>query len=316
MFTESKGAWKQSAELKGSDTVAGDTFGSAVALSGTTAVVGAPDHGSYAGTAYVFTETKGAWKQRAELSGTDTVAGDTFGSAVAISGTTAVVGAAGHAGAAGRAYVFTETKGAWKQRAELKGSDTAAVDHLGASVAISGTTAVVGEPEHAKNTGRAYVFTETKGAWKQRAELKGSDTVSSDYFGSSVAISGTTAVVGAHGHANSTGRAYVFTEAKGAWKQAAELQGSDTVPGDLFGYSVAVSGTTAVVGTPEQAADAGRAYVFTKTTRAWKRAAELQGSNPDTDDVFGFSVAISGAAAVVGAYGHAKNIGQAYVFEA
>ena len=99
-------------------------------------------------------------------------------------------------------------------------------------------------------------------------------------------------------------------------KRLAVLKGAGTIAGDVFGFSVAISGTTAVVGAADHAGAAGRAYVFTKTTRAWKRAAELQGSNPDTGDVVGFSVAISGAAAVVGAYGHAKNIGQAYVFEA
>jgi len=77
-------------------------------------------------------------------------------------------------------------------------------------VAISGTTAIVGAHGHAKNAGRAYVFTKTPAAWKQVAELKDSDTVAGDYFGASVAISGTTAVVGAFVHANDAGRAYVF----------------------------------------------------------------------------------------------------------
>jgi hypothetical protein len=79
-------------------------------------------------------------------------------------------------------------------------------------VAISGTTAVVG----CSNANRAYVFAKTAAGWVQVAELKGSDTVDhsrtylGDYFGGSVAISGTTIVVGAEGHARSAGRAYVF----------------------------------------------------------------------------------------------------------
>ena len=81
---------------------------------------------------------------------------------------------------------------------------------------------------------------------KQLAELKGSDTVVSDEFGISVAVSGTTAVVGTSG-SSYAGRAYVFTRTASGWKQAAELKGSDTNPGDNFGSSVAVSGTTAVV---------------------------------------------------------------------
>jgi hypothetical protein len=210
----------------------------------------------------VFTKTAAGWKQAAELEGSDTVAGNQFGDAVAISGTTAVVGALRHAMYAGRAYVFTETAGRWKQAAELKGSDTVASDFFGVSVAISGTTAVVGAPYHEGDAGRAYVFTKTAaGVWKQTAELKGSDTVANDWFGISVAVSGTTAVAGAA----VIGWAYVFTKTAAGWKQAAELKGSDTVHGttrDYFGISVAVSGTTAVVGAPGHGNNAGRAYVF------------------------------------------------------
>jgi len=254
---------KQLAELKGSDTVAGDYFGS-VAISGTTAIVGAHGHNpNGAGRAYVFAKTGATWKQVAELKGSDTVATDNFGSSVAISGTTAIVGATGHANSAGRAYVFTKTGATWKQVAELKGSDTVANDEFGWSVAISGTTAVVGAHGHNPNgAGRAYVFAKTGATWNQVAELKGSDTVATDSFGSSVAISGTTAIVGATGHANSAGRAYVFTKTGATWNQVAELKGSDTVARDGFGWSVAISGNTAVVGAIDHALSAGRAYVF------------------------------------------------------
>ncbi|MGA3354973.1 MAG: FG-GAP repeat protein [Acidimicrobiales bacterium] len=111
----------------------------------------------------------------------------------------------------------------------------------------------------------------------QLAELKGSDTVAQEDFGYAVAVSGTTAVVGAPGHSEVAGRAYVFTRTAAGWKQAAEPNGSDTIAGDAFGYSVAVSGTTAVVGAPIHG-DAGSAYVFTKIAGRWKQVAELEGS--------------------------------------
>jgi hypothetical protein len=106
--------------------------------------------------------------------------------------------------------VFTKTGAGWKQAAELKGSDTVAGDYFGYSVAISGTTAIVGAPVLTKEAGQAYVFTNTASRWKQAAELKGSGTVAGDYFGGSVAISGTSAVAGVDGHAKAAGRAYVF----------------------------------------------------------------------------------------------------------
>jgi hypothetical protein len=296
----------RSPELKGSDTVAGDYFGLSVAISGTTAVVGAAHRG---GRAYVFTETAGVWKQVAELKGGLASAGG-FGLSVAISGTTAIVGDPYDANSYGRAYVFTETAGVWKRVAALKASFTLNDDFFGGSVAISGTTAIVGA-YGASDAGRAYVFTEAAGVWSQVAELKGSDIVAYDHFGGSVSISGTSAVVGAPGafSQNTPGRAYMFTETAGVWTQVAELKGSDTAS-DYFGGSVAIAGTSAVVGAEDDAGSAGRAYVFTETAGVWSQVADLKGSDTIAGDFFGLSVAISGTTAVVGAPGH----GRAYVF--
>ena len=107
MFSNSGGIWTQAAEVAGSDTVAGDNFGAAVGISGTTAVIGAPGHGGI-GTAYLFSQQSGgSWTQAAELlEGTGSKAGDRFGIAVAISGLFAIVGGPGHAGT-GVAEVFS-----------------------------------------------------------------------------------------------------------------------------------------------------------------------------------------------------------------
>ncbi len=316
VFAKTGDVWNQAAELKGSGTVGGDFFGYSVAISGTTVFVGAPGYAKNAGRAYVFAKTGTGWRQAAELKGSDTAAGDYFGDLVSISGQTAIVGADGYGKNAGRAYLFVKTGTGWRQAADLKGSDTAADDGFGYSVAISGTTALVGAPDKAKGTGRAYVFTDTPAGWRQAAELKGSDTAAGDGVGVSVAVSGTTAVVGAPGYAKNVGRAYVFTDTANGWEQAAELKGSDTAAGDDLGFSVAVSGTTAVVGAPGHAKDAGWAYLYAKTGSGWRQAAELKGSDTAADDYFGYSVAVSGATALAGADGHAKSAGRAYVFEA
>ena len=315
VFAKSASGWTQVAELKGSDTVAADRFGASVAISGTTVVVGAYDHAKDAGRAYVFTETASGWTQVAELKGSDTVADDYFGWSVAVSGTTAVVGAVGHAKYMGRAYVFTKTPSGWNQTAELEGSDIVAQNGFGTSVAVLGTTAIVGAEGYAKGTGRAYVFTKTTSGWTRVFVLKGSDTVAGDNFGTSVAISPTTAIVGAYGRADNAGRAYVFAKDAALWKQTAELRGSDTTTGDYFGISTAISGTSVVVGAYDHAKDAGRAYVFAKTASGWKETAELKGSDTIAEDYFGSSVAVSGTTAVTGSYGQAKYAGRAYVFK-
>jgi hypothetical protein len=323
------GSWPQVAELVGSDTEAQDNFGASVAISGATAVVGAVGHAKAAGRAYVFTRGPTGWRQAAELVGSDTRKEDNFGGAVAILGGTIVVGATGAAGFAGRAYVFTRGATGWRQTAELVGSgidaDAAKIDpdDFGTSVAISGGTVVVGADD-ARNGGRVYVFTRGATGWRQVAELVGSDTTADaefggDFFGTSVAISGATVVVGASGHAAAAGRAYVFTRGATGWRQTAELVGSGIASKDTFGSSVAISGATVVVGADGGTVlrgapnyGGGRAYVFTQGVTGWRQVAELVGSDTVAGGDFGGSVAISGGTVLVG--DDFRGGGRAYVF--
>ena len=186
-----------------------DLFGSSLALSGTTAVVGAPAHDSGTGAAYVFTSSGSAWSQQAELIGSDSAAGDGFGTSVAVSGTTAVAGAPGHDSSTGAAYVFTRSGTAWSQRAELAASDAAQGGYFGLSVAVSGFTVAVGAFRNTPGTGAVSVFVRSQGTWPQQAELTGSGGAG-DYFGLDVALAGSTAVAGAYGASSGTGTAYVF----------------------------------------------------------------------------------------------------------
>ena len=128
------------------------------------------------------------------------------------------------------------------------------------------------------------MFARTAGGWKQTAELKGSDTVAKDAFGASVAISGTTVVVGAQ-NASRTGRAYVFTKAANGWTQVAELKGSSAA--GLFGYSVGVSGNTVLVGAPVVGEEVsfpssapGHAYLYTKTRGRLETSRPAAGLRP------------------------------------
>jgi len=162
----------------------------------------------------------------------------------------------------------------------------------------------------------------------QQAYVKASNTGARDFFGDSVAVSGDTMVVGApredstatgvdgdqaDNSAADAGAAYVFTRTAGVWTQQAYLKASNTGAGDKFGVSVAVSGDTVVVGAHledsdasdqanNSAADAGAAYVFTRTAGVWTYQAYLKANNTGAGDEFGISVAISGDTVVVGAY--------------
>jgi hypothetical protein len=312
-FVRSGTSWSQQAELKASDGAISDQFGTSVAISGSTAVVGAYRKDSGAGAAYIFVRSGTIWTQQAKLTASDRAAGDGFGASVAISGSTAVVGATYHSHA-GAVYVFLRSGATWTQQAELTASDGVANDNFGLSVGISGSTAVVGARFKNSNTGAAYVFVRSGATWAQRAELTASDGAANDYFGISVAISGTTLVVGAYGKTSFTGSAYIFTGSGATWTQQAKLIASDGAANDDFGISVAISGSIAVVGSPGKTASTGAAYVFGRSGTAWSQLAKLTASDGALNDQFGVSAGLSGTTGIVGAYANNQSSGAAYVF--
>ena len=121
-------------------------------------------------------------------------------------------------------------------------------EYFGHSVALDGSTCVIGAWGTNNFTGNAYVFTNDGGTWSQAAELTATGGVSNEYFGQSVAIDGDTCVMGAYGTNSSTGSAYVFTKSSGSWSQVAELTATDGAASDSFGYSVALDGDTCLIG--------------------------------------------------------------------
>ena len=224
-------------------------------------VVGAPHHGALTGRAYMFTKEPSGWRQTAELAGTDSGTNDVFATAVAISGPTVVVGALGHAGEAGRAYTFSLTGGGWRQTAELDGSDTVGGDAFGASVAVSGTTVVVGSFGHAAGAGRSYLFTGAlDGHWRQVAEWAGAGPY--DAFGQVVALSGGVVAVGSVVHASGTARVYLYRRGPSQWRRYATVGPSGIVANGNFGTWVAISGTTLAVGCSGEDSRAGRVDLF------------------------------------------------------
>jgi hypothetical protein len=333
VFTRSGTTWRLQQKLTASDGAASDQFGSSVALSGDTALVGAyyDDVGANAnqGSAYVFTRTGTTWSQQQQLTASDGAANDYFGSSVALSGDTALVGASYDAVGQGSAYVFTRTGTTWSQQQKLTASDGAADDYFG-TVALSGDTALVGAPHDDVgangNQGSAYVFTRSDTTWSQKQKLTASDGAAENYFGYSVGLSGDTALVGAYGDdvgaKGLQGSAYVFTRTGTTWSQQGQLTASDGAAQDWFGYSVALSGDTALVGAfyDDVGANAnqGSAYVFTRSETTWSQQAQLTASDGAAWDFFGYSVALSGDTALVGAYydwvGANHNQGSAYVF--
>lgn len=332
------------------------------------------DNGApFSGAAYVFVRNGSTWTQQAFLKAGNAEGGDGFGEQVAISGNTILVSApfedSGATGASatitgpidnsvvlsGAAYVFTRSGTTWSQEAFLKASNSQQDDEFGGSVAISGDIAVVGTGnesgdlvgvfngpggsanDNAPGSGAAYVFARSAGVWTQQAFLKAGNAGAGDNFGTSLAVSGETIVVGANFEASNasgvlngpggssdnsssgSGAAYVFVRSGSTWSQQAYLKAGNAGTDDRFGSDVSISGNFIVVGAPSESSDfrgvstgavgptdndaefSGAAYLFHRVGTSWGQIATLKAGNADPSDGFGFAVSVSGGTVIASA---------------
>ena len=237
VFERTGTTWSQVAYLKASNPDAGDEFGDAVSISGDTIAIGARTESSASGdpldnsvpgsgAVYVFHRAGGTWSQEAVLKADNAGPSDWFGFSVSASDETILVGAIGEDGG------------------------TSEIDGL--------------DDDAAPGAGAAYIFVrESLGVWSQQAKLKASNTESNDAFARRVSVSGNIAVVGAHNEdsgsngpdgdqddngSTNSGAAYVFERIEGVWYHRSYLKASNAGIDDSFGWWVAVSGSTVVVG--------------------------------------------------------------------
>ncbi len=267
-----------------------------------------------------------------------------LGASVAVDGTTIVAGAPRAngilgIGQAGAVYVYTRSGNFVTQQQKLVASDGAQNDLFGTSVALVGNTLVVGAPGDASGRGAVYVFVRSGSTWTQQAKIVSSDGTAGDEFGTSLAL--TTGIqrwilvagapiddnVGPAGSTggNNTGSAYVFTAStlsvNPTWSQAAKLMATDGSAGDNFGTSVSASGTTAVIGAPNDSTlaglGAGSAYVFTGdplNTSNWSQQVRLVPNNGVANGRFGYGISYESNTALIGAYNQEDLVGGFYVF--
>ena len=307
--------------------------------------------------------------QQAYVKASNTGANDLFGSSVAVSGDTVAIGAPAEASGAtgvngnqadnsaagsGAVYIFKKSAGVWSQQAYLKASNTDAGDAFSTSLALFGDTLIVGSPGESSSStgvngnqasnsstssGAAYVFVRSGTAWSQQAYLKASNTNAFDDFGRSAAVEADTILIGAPNQ-NLTGTAYVFVRSGANWSQQATLSASNAGTYDLFGWSVSISGDSALItaygedcsstgvnGAQDNNSliEAGAAYVFVRTGSVWSQQAYLKASNTGWDDRFGISGSISGNTIAIGSLfessdgnqnnNNVANSGAVYVFQ-
>lgn len=317
--------WISQGKLQPAVVTGVQRFGVSVAVSADTVVIGAPfsDIGaSNKGTAYVFTRSGSAWGQAAILTASSAAANIYFGTSVAVSGDSALVGGPG----LNVAY-FYESGGIWADMSEtVYFTNGEAGSNFGKSVAISGSRALIGAPNSASGgsqRGLVHALEYDGSEWMPvGGALSASDAANYDLFGTSIALDGDTALIGAPGLANSNA-AYVFFDSVTGWTQTQIVTATGgSASGDNFGYSVDLDLPFAVIGAwgdSDDGPQSGSAYVFeSQLGVGLTQVAKLTASDAASSDYFGDAVAISGDTVLVGARENddgGSNSGAAYVFE-
>ncbi|MGQ0621898.1 MAG: hypothetical protein ACT4QA_18585 [Panacagrimonas sp.] len=320
VFVRSGTTWTSQALLS-MDPVPSGTFSGPVAISGDTALIGAPDSPD-GGAAYVYQRSGTTWTRQAKL--LPTTPNARMGFAVALAGNLAVVGEPNETGGAGfstgATYVFERVGESWLLLNKLSPPDAGSViqPQFGRSVGVSGNSIVVGQ------RGSAHVFLRSGSTVTPQARLAGQgDGIVSD-FGFSVAIAGSTIVAGAaneDAEVNTRqGYAYVFSRTGTTWMQQARLTAADDATNDNFGWSVALDRDTLVVGARQDSGSvpfAGSAQVFVRSGAEWVPQSRLLSSTPGNGGAFGWSVALDGDTTLVSALQERQDnssTGAAYVF--
>lgn len=302
-------------QVNASDAAAGDSFGSAVAISedGMFSLVAAINKRTAdraQGVVYVFKQEASRWVQQAELVANDTKLYGDFGWSVALNanGSYAIVGAGlDDVYGTGVAYVFARAdNGNWTKQQKLSPSGGREGDYFGYSVALNGdgTQAVVGAPytkEFEGSEGAAYMYSRNGSTWTYETKVIERTPAGGDHFGCAVAINsaGTTALIGARNHLI-WGAVFAFSRGdSGKWQQDDELSVSGSQSG--FGYAVAMdsTGDTAVIGTPTAPPGYQAVYIFVHNASGWFHNASIKVDA----GYFGYAVAMAanGTGVVVGA---------------
>jgi hypothetical protein len=184
---------------------------------------------------------------------------------------------------------------------------------------MSGKTVAIGAPNTDSSGGAVYIYVKGHSGWPTTPTTTLSNPVHARpaLFGTSVAVSGDTVLVGARGQNPRSGAAYIYVRGASGWPTTPTAKLAD--PGNdsnFFGWSVAVSGTIAIVGAPYDTSKAGTVLIYVKGSSGWPLTPTAKLSDPAAtqNDLFGWSLAISGTTVVVGAYGTTSDTGAAYIY--
>lgn len=327
-------AMAQEAKLLPSVSEEKGLFGYSVAQSGNYAAVGAPGEEFDKGAVYVYERDGNDWTEMARLTATDGAFFDRFGWSVALDGNYLAVGAYGcdnRGPNSGGVYIFERSGNTWTQQVKLLPwgdlPNTNRRAEFGISVALSGNLLLVGAWRDWENVfnsqgpaptgfhrGAAYLFNRDGSNWNQMARLTASDADRNDFFGRSVAIDGTFAIVGAPGDQAKgpySGAAYVFTFSNGNWTQTNKLTANDGTRNRRFGFAVGIDmDGYAVVSSPQDATQgrgSGAVYLYQRSGSNWTQNNKFLPPSGGEQANFGTALALKDDRLAVGAAGFSGN---------
>ncbi len=315
--------WVQVEKLLPSDGAQSDLFGTALDIEGDTIMVGSPQHYAaglvYAGAVYAFERSSGSWNERAKLIADTPVVAAGFGASVSLSGTTVVIGAPQTDFSRGAAHVFVRNAEQWSEQQVLLANDGNYQHYFGGSVAVEGERVVVGAANASTpggdNQGAAYVWVRNGSTWTQEQKIFETQSTLFEGYGSAVAISQGRVLVGSprqrrFGPAGE-GVVHAFEEQDGVWTLRQQFSNSATL---YFGYALAMSGDTVLIGT-----DYDQAFAYTFPGSQWAPESPLIASDGAALSGLGRAVAVEGDTAVIASVAYdtldPANRGGVFVFE-
>ena len=342
VYTYADGVWSFAQTLTASDASPGAAFGSSIVIRNGVALITAPTQtvGDVAleGAVYAFVQDAGTWTEAQKLvKANDSPFDNYFGESIAFDGTTIVIGETASGTSTGEpiggaAYVFARSGDEWAQVTALSEVDGEQKDGFGRSVAVSGDTILVAAPEtrwddDGPGPGNVHRFARAGDTWSETDVFEADTPVRGEYFGETVALDGSLAIIGAPGAtvggAMYAGQIYVF-----------DLDGADAVQREIvespdggelaaFGRSLAIRGTKIAIGAAGVTANdvpyAGAAYLYDVAGAAVMEK-RFVSDDPLSADYFGYDVDLQpGGWQVVSGVPHAiddgsGNPGSAYVF--
>lgn len=320
-------AWTLVKKIFASDNFPADQFGASIDISGDTLIVGSPFDDDNcpgmglcsSGSAYIYQRNVGGannWGFVAKLHASNPSSNGFFGRSVGISGDWAIAGQHGTFDG-GAAYLFSRNQGGannWGFVQRIQGADVVNIDQSGWAVDIDGDYCIFSAHKKTVNAeadaGAAYVFQRAGIVWTQTAKLFAPDAANGDNLGYDVAINGTRALVGSPfdddgGSASGSINIFEKNTLGAAWSHIRKQVAGDPAGDDQYGLAVSLNSNHVVAGAYFKLNGRGAAYIHDQNfggANNWGQLAKVVAFDSTASVNFGWTVAVAGEWAAVGAY--------------